>query len=125
MTKNKTFNTPTPSIVDVEYGYCNFRQPAPWGDGPNKIGVRIFPGDDTPRIFRYCTLINCELPPGSIAEHCNTALVVTGIVVSSEDVIIDGETITVEDFVSRTYGKYDAATEGYIYFTPRDTPEDI
>lgn len=126
MTKTKNFNGQlTPSIIDTYYEECTFMQPNCINDGGQKKGARIFPGDDTPRHFKGCNLVNCELPPGSTIDHCNTGVVGRGVIKNSENVIIDGETITVNDYVSRTYGKYNPETESYVYFSPyRDVQEE-
>ncbi len=46
----------------------------------NKIGHRIFPGDDTPRTFIECNLVNCIPPPGSTLIDCNTAILERNLV---------------------------------------------
>ena len=76
MTKNKNFSKgTTPRIIDTEYVFCNFMQPQPTLVDGKWQGTRIFPGDDTPRTFRSCNLVNCEVPPGSTVIDCNTAIV--------------------------------------------------
>ena len=58
MTTRRNFaQQATPSVLDTEYVSCRFVQVAPH--------TRIFPGDDTARIFTDCRLVNCDLPPGS------------------------------------------------------------
>ena len=96
MTKYENFSgQQTPSIVDTEYYRCNFSQPqpVPYRDGL-LYGLRIFPGDDTPRTFIECNLSNCEFPPGSNIISCNTAVVSRNQVLESEDVDVDGRPIT-------------------------------
>ena len=126
MTKTKNFNGQvTPSIIDTHYEECTFIQPDCIDDAGVKKSVRIFPGDNAPRHFKGCNLVNCELPPGSTIENCNTAVVGRRVVSASEDVEIDGEIITVNEYVSRTYGKYNPVTESYDYFAPyRDASEE-
>lgn len=123
MTKIKNFNGQlTPSIIDTHYDTCTFMQP----NCIDMKGVRIFPGDDTPRHFKNCLLVNCELPPGSTVSHCNTSIKEHGVIESSEDVVIDGETITVNNYVTRKYGHYDPVTESYVYFpSPQDRVEEL
>lgn len=64
----------TPPEIDLEYRNCNFRQEGQ----PDGLGgwmpIRIFPGDDTPRTFFECNLVNCLPPPGSTLIRCNTQL---------------------------------------------------
>ena len=100
MTNKKNFsNQETPSIIDDSYCKCNFCQRDFVPIQVNDVweGRRIFPGDDTPKHFDDCNLINCEVPPGSIVEpNCNTRLVEYDVVVDTIEVEIDGETI-IED----------------------------
>jgi len=96
MTKNKNFSgQSTPSIVDDSYYRCNFSQPQPvfYRDGLAH-GVRLFPGDDTLRVFISCNLSNCEVPPGSTVEDCNTAVVSKNQPIQTEDVEVDGRVVT-------------------------------
>lgn len=80
ITNNENFhNQITPSIAADEYRGCNFSHPSPAVNGAVVTGVRIFPDDDTPRSFRDCNLVNCEPPPGSTVDDCNTALIEYGI----------------------------------------------
>jgi hypothetical protein len=95
MTKGKNFSgQSTPSIIDDTYYRCNFTQPQPifHRDG-SAHGVRLFPGDDTPRSFLECNLTNCEIPPGSTVEECNTAVVSRHQAIATEEVIVDGRTV--------------------------------
>lgn len=114
MTSNKNFSGQgTPSIADDTYYRCNFSQPQPvfHTDGLAH-GVRLFPGDDTPRAFLRCNLTNCEVPPGSTVEDCNTAIVSRNQPIETEDVVVDGRTVTrtvKEDNVVRGY--YDESGE--------------
>jgi hypothetical protein len=55
---------PPPYDTETEFINCNFTQPQPVGPAPWR-GVRLWPGDDTPRTFTDCNTTNCELPPGS------------------------------------------------------------
>ncbi|KPL13116.1 hypothetical protein AMJ85_00215 [candidate division BRC1 bacterium SM23_51] len=96
MTKHKNFSgQSTPSIVDVVYYSCNLAQPQPVfnRDGSAK-GVRLFPGDDTPRTFIQCNLTNCEVPPGSTVEECNTSVVSRNVAIETEEVVVDERTVT-------------------------------
>jgi hypothetical protein len=91
MTEGRNFSGQvTPSIIDTEYVRCNFSLPYPVDSGGGVlVGVRLFPGDDTPRTFTRCNLINCEPPPGSTVIDCLTSLITTSTVVT--EIIIDGE----------------------------------
>ena len=108
MIQNKNFSGEvTPRIVDLYYLSCNFKQPQPFNEIVLKSGIRIFPGDDMPRTFINCNLINCEVPPGSTVTNCNTAIIEYGVVSSSEDIIIDGVVIATEETkFNRVHGRY-------------------
>lgn len=102
-------NQATPSIVDVAYDSCNFCQDAPIIVDGKRRGVRLFPGDDTPRTFIDCNLCNAEPPPGSTLVHCLTAMIEYGV--------DDGAGGTKRVY----YGRCDPATGNYI---DRETPEE-
>jgi len=119
MIKNKSFaGQDTPRLIDTQYESCNFvmRQPAEV-DGL-KVGVRLFPGDDTPRTFIKCNLINREVPPGSTVIGGNRAIIEYDVVSTSHVVDIDGEEITMNEYDSVVYGRY---TDSGIEY--RGTPE--
>ena len=122
MTKNKNFSgQETPSIIDTEYEGCNFSQPAPVDSGGGvMVGVRLFPGDDTPRTFTECNMVNCEPPPGSTLTNCNTTIRASSIVASSDTLTIDGVEATLETKVDRIYGRLKDGAYEY-----KDTPTDI
>lgn len=110
-------NFPDPATIPVadEYVFCNFMREAPLDVGGLKRGVRLFPGDDTPRIFSDCLLVNCEPPPNSTVVGGNTRMVEYDVVGDQDSVTIDGGTpiiITHHNMV--TYGRYDAETQSYI-----------
>lgn len=112
MTKNKNFSGQSiPSIVDDTYYQCNFSQPQPvFHQDGTAHGVRLFPEDDTPRVFIECNLSNCEVPPGSTVESCNTAVVSKHQPVKTEEVVVDGRVVvrtTKEDNI--VHGHYDDA----------------
>ena len=114
-TRNKNFkNQATPSIVDTEYRSCNFSQAAPIIVDGKRRGVRIFPGDDTPRIFTDCNFTNAEPPPGSTLTNCLTAMI----------------EYNVDDGAGGTkrvcYGRYDPATDSYVDLaTPKEFPDTV
>lgn len=117
MTENKNFRgQATPSIIDTEYRNCNFSTMNCLTIGGKKVGMRLFPGDDTSRTFISCNLVNCEPPPGSVLIGCNTAIKESCVEVSSEELKIDGDTIEVKDYANICYGRYKDG--GYVYKTP-------
>jgi hypothetical protein len=125
MTSKKNFsNQATPSIVDTEYHDCNFTHTNPVQDGALWKGNRLFPGDDTPRTFVNCNLRNCEPPPGSTIIGCHCAITRPEVFVSSSnDIEIDGETITINHYNRIVYGRY--TSSGYEYFpSPKEYPFD-
>lgn len=112
---NKNFvGVPVNEIpVADEYVRCNFMQPTV-NLGPPVTGTRLFPGDDTPRIFRNCNMINCETPPGSTLDTCNTTLREYNVVHQVDetwvdDVLVASETI----YKGIIHGKWNGA--GYEY----------
>lgn len=82
---------PPPFDQETEFEQCNFAQPAPRPGTPVR-GVRLWPGNNTPRTFRRCNLSNCEPPPGSTIVDCNTALVSRQE--ETETATIDGTVLT-------------------------------
>jgi hypothetical protein len=114
-TQRKNFtNQDTPSIVDTDYILCNFfhDQPIDVGGGVFE-GVRLFPGDDTPRSFTQCNLVNCAVPPGSTVINCNTSIVETGLLGATETVTIDGQDVVIQHHKNRVHGKW--TPTGYEY----------
>ena len=108
-------NRQTPDLIDTEYRNCAFTQDQPIDTVGVKTGVRLFPGDDTPRIFINCNLVNCEPPPGSILTKCNTTIVSRKIVNNTDSVVIDGQVLSVDDYSDIIHGKY--TVDGYVYKT--------
>ena len=125
MIKNKNFHGQiTPSIIDIEYQSCNFQQPNFIDIDGQKKSVRIFPGDDTPRTFINCAMGNCEPPPNSILIHCNTTIKQRQVLVNTEVVEIDGDSIEVKDYADIVYGAYKNGE--YVYrSTPLQIPCDV
>ncbi len=126
MISEKNFSNMDPTLIPVDASYerCNFSRSQPLQTGPPALGVRLFPGDDTPRTFTDCNLFNCEPPPGSILNNCNTWIVSTGEIGPVDELIVDGVVQHTTQYHDRTmYGKY--TTAGYVYEpTPVTTPED-
>ena len=124
MTRRKNFmNQQTPAIIDQHYEQCNFAQDAPDEWDGKKVGIRLFPGDDTPRTFINCNLINCEPPPGSTVTGCQTILMERNILLQSLTVLVGDEEIDASRRGHRVYGKY--ANGDYIYFDPPRNYEEM
>lgn len=123
--KNFSNFDPATIPVDTEYVRCNFTQHVPDTSGANPVGVRLFPGDDTPRTFRDCNLVNCEVPPGSTLERCNTTISEYGVFDYEETVEIDGVVVHTTTFTKQViYGRYNPDTETYDYHpTPIEVPQ--
>lgn len=93
MVKNKNFsNVDINSLPnDFEFENCNFSRFQPDLSGAQARGVRLWPGDDRPRIFRNCNLQNCEPPPGSTLDSCFTPIMETNVPDSIvEELVING-----------------------------------
>ena len=90
-----------PAIVE-RYGNCNFTQPQP--------NTRIFPGDDTPREFIECNLVNCIVPAGCKLTRCNTTQVMRMVEDGTEDIVIDGKVNKIKKYVDRVLGRYNRET---------------
>ena len=119
-------NMPVNEIpVDTEYQRCNFSRSQP-DLGPPVKGVRLFPGDDTPRTFIDCNLFNCEPPPGSTLIRCNTWIVETGILGPVDELVVDGVVQHTTQYHDRTvHAKYDPDTGTYDRTGfPQTMPED-
>ena len=121
MISNKNFSRQTNPDVGGEtvFERCNFCQPAPVASGDDWVGTRLFPGDDTPRTFTECNLVNCEVPPGSTITKCNVMVIRRGVVVSSEDIEVAGQVITVDTKADICYGRQTAAGVYSYYGTPK------
>ena len=77
----------TPTVVKAAYEGDNFSQAV--------ANTRIFPGDDTPRTFTRCNLVNCDLPPGSTKIDSMHGHLVRDAP-NDIEVVVDGTTITEE-----------------------------
>lgn len=114
MTEHKKFSgQTTPSIIDTEYQFCNFTQFAPADVGGLKRGVRLFPGDDTPRTFINCNMANCEPPPGSTLVDCNTTVAEWHVPTEVDTITINGESMTLQHYSKFTYGRFNPDTWEY------------
>ena len=107
MIEGKNFaRTTTPRLIDTEYRDCNFSQSQPIDVDGKKRGVRLFPGDNTPRTFINCNLVNAEPPPGSTVTNCNTWIIERNAVTSTDSVTVDGTRVEIDhhsDFVHSHY----------------------
>lgn len=102
---------------------CFFAHPAPVDVEGNLEGVRLFPGDDTPRTFIECNMVNAKPPPGSTVTSCNTAVIERSVQIGSDDIIVDGIVVaTIPILANRVHGRIDPATGDYEY---KPTPEDL
>lgn len=126
MISKKNFANIDPSLipVDTEYEFCNFSRIQPDTSGAEVVGVRLFPGDDTPRIFRSCNMMNCEPPPGSTLIGCNTYIITQGELGPVDTLTIDGVVEHTTQYHDRTIharyidGAYDRT--GYPVTEPED-----
>jgi hypothetical protein len=111
--------------VDTEYEQCNFSQRVPVA-GAQPTGVRLFPGDDTPRIFRNCNLINCEPPPGSTLVDCNTSISEYDVFSHADEIAVDSVVVSSEDKHNQViHGRINQTTLEYEYETaPIVVPQD-
>ena len=105
---------PTPRVKDTEYVGCNFSQREPQ--------TRLFPGDDTPRTFVDCNLVNCLPPPGSTVKGCNTTQVQRGVEISETPISIGGRDTTVKAYADRILGRLDSRLK--LVAKQRDIPVD-
>jgi hypothetical protein len=121
--KNFVDVDPTQIPVDTEYFQCNFMRTQPDESGAQPVGHRLFPGDDTPRIFRECNLVNCEPPPNSTLIGCNTRVLRRHRVTETDTVTVDGFQIASNDRISSFVdGRWNPDTNSYDYL---GTPEEI
>lgn len=121
MTEKKLFtNQDTPSIIDTEYRNCNFGHTEAVKDNGQWKGHKLFPGDDTPRTFIDCNLINCEPPPGSTVIGGNKALIRSKVFDYAEDgIVIDGHAIVINHYKRIVLGKW--TPSGYLHYpTPKE-----
>lgn len=96
----------TPNEVADEYRNCNFSHPAPVELAGKKIGVRLFPLDDTPRTFVECNLVNCLPPPGSVLIRCNTTLRESMVDLgTTETLIVDSKPVEIGEWGNLIYGR--------------------
>ncbi len=97
--------------IDTEYVHCNFARKSCVDDAGIKKGHRLFPGDDTPRTFTKCNMVNCEPPPGNTCTECNGAIFESAVIINTDTITIDSEIITLNEYGNIVYGRY----KGGIY----------
>jgi len=90
---------------ETEFFRCNFSQPEPVLDGADYIGTRLWPGDDTPRTFTKCNLVNCAFPPGSTVVGGNTTIRRSRVVSATDELVVDGFSLPVSYYVNIIYGR--------------------
>ncbi|KKN09306.1 hypothetical protein LCGC14_1047970 [marine sediment metagenome] len=106
--------TDLPVLADRTYHGCNFSQPAPVDVGGGVyIGVRLFPNDAADYTFAGCGLSNCEPPPGSTVEKCNTTIRRSRVPTGTDTVTIDGESVGLQHHANYIYGRW--TPSGYEY----------
>ena len=111
MTEKQNFqDEDTPRTIDTEYRNCNFSVKVAIDGKEGKEGVRLFPGDDTPRTYIECNLTNRIVPPGSTIINCNQTIADVYVEVErTKDTDMSDEKKDVYDVTYRhtIYGKYD------------------
>ncbi len=106
---------PPPYDRETEFEQCNFTQPAPDTSGANPVGVRLWPGDDTPRTFFRCNMLNCEPPPGSTVTKCLTAMKSFGLDGTVVEVEIDSVVLhSYQNKFNRVHGRREP-DDSYVY----------
>ena len=107
--------TPLDQIPKADrYVRCLFTRQEAFDDAGEMKGHRLFPGDDTPRIFEDCGLQNIEPPPGSTIVGRGRFDVISTAVAFTDEITVDGEVVSSEDFYDSTYhGTWDTATDSY------------
>ncbi len=118
-------NDPDPDVDgETHFIRCNFAQTVPLVVGPNRRGVRLFPGvsDGIGWIFDHCNLCNAEPPPNATVIGGLTCIKDFNLVTSTETVTVDGEVITLDTRSDRIYGRYIPATGAY---EDKPMPEDV
>ena len=119
--RNKNFHgrlTPQPGFIVETYVHCNFSHPEAIidPDTGNRTGVPIFPDTrDIPRQFIRCNLVNCDVPPGSLVEDCNTAVV--GEELDIEIITVKGKPVEhVRRKRHKAYGRYVHGEDGSVIY---------
>lgn len=124
---NKNFvNTPLDQIPKHGiYRRCNFAQPNPASLNP-AVGHRLFPGDDTRRVFVECNLQNVETAPGCSLERSTAWIVETDqpSVVEDDVIEVDGVEVARKVYKDRiAHGKWNGSAYEYFPAPSRSTDE--
>jgi hypothetical protein len=126
MIVNQDFSEMDPNLIpkDDHYVDCNFSRRQPDTSGAQVVGVRLFPGDDTPRVFTRCNLLNCEPPPNSIIRECNTWIITHDEPDQLYELVIDGIVEAQEQSYTRTiHARYTQGTYDRTGFPLTSTQE--
>jgi hypothetical protein len=113
----KRFTDTAPDQLPAEtvYHNCNFARRNPDTSGATPVGVRLWPGDDTPRRFVDCNLQNCEVPPGSEVIRSPRAIIESDVVLDTNVIVVDGVERTRRDRMGkRFHGYYDPDTNAVV-----------
>ena len=109
--------------MDTEYERCNFsRTNAIDSGGGVMVGVDIFPGDNTPRPFTRCNMMNVAIHPEWTIVKCNTTIREADFVDAADDfeIVLPSATILrTEKPHDLVHGRY--VQGGAIEYKP--TPE--
>lgn len=122
----KAFIDADPNTIpkDSEYRECNFMRSQPASTNPGR-GVRLWPGDDTPRVFIDCNMMNCEPPPGSTYIRCNSYMMERSIPAHTDELVVDGVQVSFTQYHDkRLWGRWDTDINGYVDIAPVQSPED-
>lgn len=116
MIQEKNFSNADPASLpdETEFQLCNFAQRVPITQGATRRGVRLWSGDDTPRTFIRCNMVNCEPPPGSTLIDCNTRIIEYDVFAFADEIVIDSVVVSSEDRHDMIlYSRYNPETESY------------
>jgi len=121
MFEDKNFRNGRLPPLKSEYDGFAFCYDQPIDNAGVMIPHRIIPGDDTPRVFRNCNLVNALPPPGSTLIDCNTSIIQTKQIKSSNTITIGQEVITNTEYKNIVHGRTDPTTLTPVYLAvPRE-----
>lgn len=113
MITNQRFRDPdvnTGVPKDDVYRNVRITFSAPDKSGASPRGVRLWPGDDTPRQFIGCKLINCEPPPGSTLQDCTAVVMDYRVLDRGDTLTVNGSVLFTDEFYKNiAYGIYDSS----------------
>lgn len=94
-----------PKVDEYRNIVIKFNQPDT--SGPSPVGKELWPGDNTPRRFINCNLINVAVPPGSELIATTAQIVEYDIPVGSDTLTIDGVVLHTSNYTeNRTHGRF-------------------